>query len=102
MHLVCISLRLSMLWQITGQLPAPVFHSDLIFPAEHWHNHASCIVECPNGDLLACWYNGSGERNADDVKVEGARKRKGAKGMGTEIHVGRHPWISGHESVHVH
>jgi predicted neuraminidase len=34
-------------------------------------------VELPNGDLLVCWYNGSGERTADDVKVEGMRKRKG-------------------------
>src|SRR5256885_2793270 len=53
--------------------------AELIFPLEHWHNHASCIVECPNSDLLVCWFNGSGERTADDVKVEGARMKKGAK-----------------------
>lgn len=53
--------------------------SELIFPLEHWHNHASMIVECPNGDLLVCWFNGSGERQADDVKVEGARMKRGAK-----------------------
>jgi predicted neuraminidase len=58
---------------------APLYEAELIFPPEHWHNHASCIVECPNGDLLVCWYNGSGERSADDVKVEGARKSKGAR-----------------------
>lgn len=52
--------------------------SELVFPPEHWHNHGSCIVECPNGDLLTCWYNGSGERRADDVKVEGARLASGA------------------------
>lgn len=57
----------------------PLYEEALIFPPEHWHNHASCIVECPNGDLLTCWYNGSGERNSDDVKIEGARKRRGAK-----------------------
>lgn len=56
------------------------YESELIFPLEHWHNHASCIVECPNGDLLVCWYNGSGEREADDVRIDGARKRKGEKG----------------------
>ncbi|MCS6861034.1 MAG: exo-alpha-sialidase [Abditibacteriales bacterium] len=61
---------------------APFYEAELIFPPEHWHNHGSCIVECPNGDLLVCWYNGSGERRADDVKVEGARKRKGAKRWG--------------------
>lgn len=55
----------------------PLFESQLIFPPDYRHNHASCIVECPNGDLLACWYHGSGERTADDVVIEGARKRKG-------------------------
>ncbi|MCI0662453.1 MAG: exo-alpha-sialidase [Acidobacteria bacterium] len=57
----------------------PFLHSELIFPLEHWHNHASSIVEAPNGDLLVCWFHGSGERTADDVKIEGARKRKGSR-----------------------
>lgn len=57
----------------------PFIESELIFPLEHWHNHASCIVECPNGDLLVCWFHGSGERQADDVKVEGARLKRGAR-----------------------
>jgi predicted neuraminidase len=57
----------------------PFHTSSLIFPLEHWHNHGSCIVELPNGDLLACWFHGSGERTADDVNIEGARLRKGAK-----------------------
>src|SRR5215813_1205822 len=57
----------------------PVYEAELIFPLEHWHNHASTIVECPNGDLLVCWFHGSGERTADDVKIEGARRRKGSK-----------------------
>lgn len=57
----------------------PFHEAELIFPLEKWHNHASCIVEAPNGDLLVAWYNGSGERQADDVKVEGARKAKGEK-----------------------
>ena len=65
-----------------ASLPAasekPCCESELIFPLEHWHNHASCIVETPKGDLLVCWFHGSGERTADDVKIEGARKRKGA------------------------
>lgn len=54
----------------------PVYSSELIFPLEHWHNHASCIVACPNGDFLVCWFHGSGERKADDVKILGARKVK--------------------------
>jgi predicted neuraminidase len=57
----------------------PFHQAELIFPLEHWHNHASCIVEAPNGDLLVCWFHGSGERQADDVKVEGARRRKGSE-----------------------
>src|SRR5687768_13841637 len=55
------------------------FHtSELIFPLEHWHNHASMVVELPNGDLLTCWFHGSGERTADDVVVRGARLKKGS------------------------
>jgi predicted neuraminidase len=63
----------------TADAQAPFLESELIFPLEHWHNHASCIVEAPNGDLLVCWFHGSGERTADDVKIEGARKRQGEK-----------------------
>ena len=57
----------------------PFLTGELIFPLEHWHNHASCVVEAPNGDLVVCWFHGSGERTADDVKIEGARLRKGSK-----------------------
>jgi predicted neuraminidase len=57
----------------------PGLESELVFPLEHWHNHASMIVEAPNGDLLVCWFHGSGERTADDVVIRGARLRKGAK-----------------------
>lgn len=60
----------------------PIHESELIFAPEHWHNHASCIVECPNGDLLVCWYHGSGERRADDVIVEGARRKRGESKWG--------------------
>jgi predicted neuraminidase len=57
----------------------PFLESELIFPLEHWHNHASCIIETPNRDLLVCWFHGSGERKADDVVIEGARQRHGQK-----------------------
>jgi predicted neuraminidase len=57
----------------------PFFRSELIFPAEHWHNHGSAIVETPRGDLLVCWFHGSGERKADDVIIEGARLRRGSR-----------------------
>ena len=51
----------------------PLYQSELIFPPEKWHNHSSSIVELPNGDLLVCWFHGSGERTADDVVIEAAR-----------------------------
>jgi predicted neuraminidase len=50
-----------------------LFESELLFPLEDWHNHGSCIVECPNGDLLVCWFHGSGERQSDDVEILGSR-----------------------------
>ena len=72
---------------------APLYEAQTIFepPASdpQFHAHASCIVECPNGDLLACWYeNGSllpapyfsGQRDkSDDVHIGGSRKARGVK-----------------------
>ncbi len=55
----------------------PEWQAELIFGLEKWHNHSSSIVELPGGELFACWYHGSGERNADDVKIEAARRRPG-------------------------
>jgi predicted neuraminidase len=52
--------------------------SEYIFPFQQLHVHSSSIVELPNGDLLACWFEGSGERTANDVAVKGARLKKGA------------------------
>jgi predicted neuraminidase len=83
MHLLFRSALLALAFCGSAARPAaaekPFLTSELIFPLEHWHNHGSCIVEAPNGDLIVCWFHGSGERTADDVKVEGARLRKGAK-----------------------
>ncbi len=68
------------------------FEAGFIFdPAveSHGHVHASCIIEGPNGDLRAVWYqNGtplpppyfSKQRDkSDDVRIGGARKAKDAK-----------------------
>jgi len=49
-----------------------------IFPLQGKHVHSSSVVECPNGDLLVCWFYGSGERTADDVVIQGARLTKGS------------------------
>lgn len=76
-------MRLGALVRVVG-LAALVFSAsgaaggdELVFPNNPKHNHSPCIVECANGDLLICWYRGSGERSADDVVILGARKRKG-------------------------
>lgn len=67
-----------------------LFESLLIFdPAseEHGHVHASCVVECPGGDLRAVWYENGPELPApyfsenrdksDDVRIGGSRMAKG-------------------------
>lgn len=56
----------------------PDFSSVLVFPLNAEHNHAPGIVECPNGDLFVSWYRGAGERQADDVAVYAAWKKRGA------------------------
>jgi len=48
----------------------------LIFPFQEQHVHGPSIVELPNGDLLAAWFQGTGERWADDVVIMGARLKK--------------------------
>jgi len=50
-----------------------------IFPLVKQHVHGSTIVELPNGDLLVAWFQGSGERWADDVAIMGARLQAGKK-----------------------
>ncbi|HEU5145553.1 MAG TPA: exo-alpha-sialidase [Chryseosolibacter sp.] len=49
----------------------------IIFPLQDEHVHGSTIVELPNGDLLTAWFQGSGERWADDVRIMGARRSNG-------------------------
>ncbi len=69
-----------------------MFEADFIFDPEkssHGHVHASCIVECPNGDLMAVWYENGPKRDdyyyvqdadkSDDVRIGAARLPKGAK-----------------------
>lgn len=62
-----------------AQNPSALVHGELIFPLQSQHVHGSSLVELPNGDFLVAWFQGSGERNADDVKIMGARLQKGTK-----------------------
>jgi predicted neuraminidase len=52
-------------------------NSELIFPMQEEHVHSSSVVALPNGDLLTCWFQGSGERKANDVVINGSRLKKG-------------------------
>ena len=76
---------------VSPAVAAPFFEAEVVFdPAtgEHGHVHASCIVECPNGDLRVVWYeNGTPlpepyfsrqKDKSDDVRIGGARKPQGA------------------------
>lgn len=53
------------------------FHSAIVFPFQDEHVHGPTIVNLPDGDLLAAWFQGSGERWADDVRIMGSRLSKG-------------------------
>jgi predicted neuraminidase len=49
------------------------FETAEIFSPVEEHTHGSTIVELPGNDLLAAWFQGSGERWADDVRIMGSR-----------------------------
>ena len=53
------------------------FTSNIIFPYQDEHVHGSTMVQLPNGDVLSAWFQGSGERWADDVRIMGSRLVKG-------------------------
>ena len=61
---------------VTNLFGQQSFESELIFPFQTQHVHSSSIVELPNGDFLVCWFQGSGERTANDVVINGARLKK--------------------------
>ncbi len=76
---------------IAAAAEQPYLESAFIFDpevADHGHVHASCIVECPNGDLRAVWYeNGAplpdtyyakDRDKSDNVRIGGARRPAGA------------------------
>src|SRR5271169_6866239 len=67
---------LGCLLAVNAAVAASQYSGELICQPEKWHNHSSSIVELPNGDLLVCWFHGSGERTADDVVINAARFSK--------------------------
>lgn len=52
------------------------FRSAEIFEPIDLHTHGGTVTELPGGDLMAAWFEGSGERWADDVSIRGARYSK--------------------------
>lgn len=89
------SLRALLMFSTLGSSPVllaagELYEPHIIFdPQEeaHGHVHASCIVECPNGDLRAAWYeNGTKlpapyfstqQDKSDDVRIAGSRFPRG-------------------------
>ncbi|GMW01697.1 MAG: hypothetical protein AMXMBFR84_28340 [Candidatus Hydrogenedentota bacterium] len=45
----------------------------LLFPLDPLHNHAPSIAQLPDGEMLAAWYRGSGESEANDACIMGSR-----------------------------
>lgn len=60
-------------------IQAQIVQQNLVFPFQTQHTHSSSLVSLPNGDMLITWFQGSGERTYDDVKIMGARLKKGQK-----------------------
>ena len=84
---------LCFIW-LMSNLNAQIFEQEFLFPQENWHNHSASLVEIPNGDLLAAWYHGSGEGQADDVRILRMRKRQGVYSYATPLPSGeRHECI---------
>ena len=54
------------------------FSSELIFPLQDKHVHGSTLAEMHNGEIIAAWFYGSGERTANDVQILGSRLAEGA------------------------
>jgi len=61
--------------------------------AKHGHTHASSLIECPDGSLLACWYEGKSDRSAD-VHIQAARLLKGHKTWSQDFLLADTPMLS--------
>jgi predicted neuraminidase len=64
-----------------------------IFPRQSQHVHGSSLVVLHNGDLLAVWFQGSGERTSDDVLLMGSRKSKSSNSWSAPFEIADTPGI---------
>lgn len=74
--LLVVSISFLLMVLLNNSIQAQI-KEEFIFPFQSEHVHGPTIVELPNGDLLSAWFQGSGERWADDVAIMGARLKKG-------------------------
>lgn len=84
MKTICLLSAIFFLTSFSGKTQSrdakhAIVSEEIIFPIQSEHTHGSSIVMLPTGDLLAAWFQGSGERGADDVRIMGARLKKGTK-----------------------
>ncbi len=86
-----LSLLLPARW-VEGQTLSLVQRS-MIFDWQVKHVHASNLVCLPNGDLLAVWFEGSGERQADDVALKGSRQTKASGDWTTPFDMADYPGL---------
>ena len=77
--ILLVATTFSGIWAQTRNAKNAIISEEIIFPLQSEHTHGSSIVSLPNGDLLSAWFQGNGERTADDVRIMGARLKKGAK-----------------------
>ncbi len=76
---IILMVAFSSIWAQSRNTRNAIVSEEIIFPSQKEHTHGSSIVALPNGDLLAAWFQGNGERSADDVRIMGARLKKGSK-----------------------
>ena len=88
----------AVLFLVTNLFGQQGVESELIFPFQTQHVHSSSIVELPNGDFLVCWFQGSGERTANDVAINGARLKKGETKWSEPFFNGRYTRSAGLQS----
>ena len=65
-------------WSQNTIVSKAVIRQETMFPYQPEHTHGSSIVQLSNGDILSAWFQGNGERGADDVRVMGSRQKKGS------------------------
>ena len=64
-----------------------------VFPLQQLHVHGSSIVELPGGNLLSCWFQGSGERQSNDVRIMGSLLKKGEATWSTPFEMADTPGL---------